>query len=289
MRTMSYQTVTNYPFPRLRRGAERWMAGLTRIGEQTRFYGQTLRAIPVVVIHHRAELARQIATMGLGGTEMLIVIGGTVGVVAFMMMSVASLTGIIGYSEFASLGVEALTGFASAFFTVRFAAPMIAVVALCATLGAATTAQLGAMRINEEIDALDVIGVRSIAYLATTRVMAAVIVVAPLYCVGISAGFMTTRFVVIVLYGQSTGVYSHYFFTFLNPTSLLWSLFQVVSITVVTMLVHTYYGYTASGGPAGVGEAVGRAVRASLITSVSVVALLALAIYGQSGHFHFSG
>jgi phospholipid/cholesterol/gamma-HCH transport system permease protein len=54
------------------------------------------------------------------------------------------------------------------------------------------------------------------------------------------------------------------------------------------MMVHTYYGFTASGGPAGVGEAVGRSVRTSLIAAVLVVLFLSLAIYGQSGHFHYA-
>ena len=55
------------------------------------------------------------------------------------------------------------------------------------------------------------------------------------------------------------------------------------------MLVHTYYGYTASGGPAGVGEAVGRAVRTSMITASVVVLFVSLAIYGQTGHFNLAG
>jgi phospholipid/cholesterol/gamma-HCH transport system permease protein len=54
------------------------------------------------------------------------------------------------------------------------------------------------------------------------------------------------------------------------------------------MLVHTYYGYTASGGPAGVGEAVGRAVRASLVSTIFVLLLVSLAVYGQSGNFHLA-
>ncbi|ULL11702.1 hypothetical protein CKW46_22645 [Mycobacterium liflandii] len=57
------------------------------------------------------------------------------------------------------------------------------------------------------------------------------------------------------LYSQATGVYDHYFRTFLNPTDLVWSFVQCIALSLVIMLVHTYYGYTARGGPAGVGEA----------------------------------
>jgi len=194
-----------------------------------------------------------------------------------------------GYNQFSSVGVEALTGFASAYFNVRLIAPVIAGVGLAATIGAGATAQLGAMRTNEEIDALEVMGIRTIAYLASSRVVAGVIVVIPLYCVAVITAFLAARFGTTAVYGQSTGVYDHYFNTFLNPTDLIWSFFQAVVMAVVIMLVHTYYGFTATGGPAGVGEAVGRAVRTSLISAVFVVLFLALAIYGQSGNFHLSG
>ncbi len=77
---------------------------------------------------------------------------------------------------------------------------------------------------------------------------------------------------------------------FLNPTDLIWSFFQVVAIAVVIMLVHTYYGYTASGGPAGgVGEAVGRAVRTSMVVAAVEIIFISLAVYGQSGNFNLAG
>jgi phospholipid/cholesterol/gamma-HCH transport system permease protein len=171
----------------------------------------------------------------------------------------------------------------------RVIGPVITGIALAATLGAGATAQLGAMRINEEIDALEVMGVRSVAYLASSRVVAAVIVVIPLYCVAVLAAFWSARLSTTFVYGQSTGVYDHYFNTFLSPTDLIWSFFQAVAMAVVIMLVHTYYGFNASGGPAGVGEAVGRSVRTSLIASVFLILFLALAIYGQAGNFHLAG
>ena len=93
---------------------------------------------------------------------------------------------------------------------------------------------------------------------------------------------------VVAVYGQSSGVYDHYFNTYLMPTDMLWSVLLVIISGTVVMLVHTYYGYTASGGPAGVGEAVGRAVRASLVTAVFVVLLASLAIYGHTGNFHLA-
>jgi phospholipid/cholesterol/gamma-HCH transport system permease protein len=116
-----------------------------------------------------------------------------------------------------------------------------------------------------------------------------VIVVIPLYCVAVIMAFLATRVGTTFVYGQSTGVYDHYFNSFLNPIDLVWSFMQAVAMAIVIMLVHTYYGYNASGGPSGVGEAVGRAVRTSLIAAVSVVLFVSLAIYGQSGNFNLSG
>jgi phospholipid/cholesterol/gamma-HCH transport system permease protein len=165
----------------------------------------------------------------------------------------------------------------------------VAGIGLAATIGAGATAQLGAMRISEEIDALEVMGIRSVAYLASTRVLAGVIVVIPLYCVAVIMAFVATRTGTTLVYGQSTGVYDHYFNTFLNPMDLIYSFLQAVSMAIVVMLVHTYYGFNASGGPAGVGEAVGRAVRTSLIASVFVTLFVSLAIYGQSGGLNLSG
>jgi phospholipid/cholesterol/gamma-HCH transport system permease protein len=280
--------VPSKQYPRLRSALGGPLNSLTVIGTQAQFYGKTLVSIKDAFVHYRTEMVRLIAQMSLS-TGALALIGGTVAVVGFLTLSVGSLVGIQGYNQFSSFGTEALTGFASAYFVTRLLAPVIAGIALAATIGAGATAQLGAMRINEEIDALEVIGIRSIAYLASNRVVAGVIVVIPLYCVAMLTSYFSARFTTTYVYGQSTGVYDHYFHTFLNPTDLIWSFFQAIVMAVVIMMVHTYYGFTASGGPAGVGEAVGRSVRTSLIAAVFVVLFLSLAIYGQSGNFHYAG
>jgi phospholipid/cholesterol/gamma-HCH transport system permease protein len=274
--------------PRLTHRARRWYAGWTRLGTQAQFYIRTLISIDDVFVRYRVELLRLIAQMGLGSGA-LAVIGGTVVIVAFLTTTTGALTAVIGFNQFSDIGVEALTGFASAYFNVRLAAPLTAGVALSATIGAGATAQLGAMRINEEIDALEVMGIRAISYLASTRLVAGVIVVIPLYCVAVLAAFLSAQLSTTVIYGQSTGVYNHYFTTFLYPMSLVWSFLLAVSMAIVIMLVHAYYGFTASGGPAGVGEAVGRAVRTSLVATGVFTVFITLALYGQSGGFNYSG
>ncbi len=273
---------------RLRRFIDDSVDGRNRIGRQTKFYGRTLRGIWDALVFYPGEVIRLIAQMGLGAGA-LAVIGGTIAIVGFLTLSTGALVAVQGYNQFSTVGVEALTGFASAFFNVRLIAPLTAGVGMAATIGAGATAQLGAMRINEEIDALEVIGIRAIAYLASSRVVAGIIVVVPLYCVAVLMSFLAARFGTTYIYGQSTGVYDHYFRTFLNPTDLLWSFLQAVALAFVIMLVHTFYGFTAHGGPAGVGEAVGRAVRTSLIVAALVTVMISLAVYGQSGNFNLSG
>lgn len=285
---MSASLVVQQRFQRLSRSLGNVHGGWRQIGDQTRFYGHTLRALVDVFVHYRGELLRQVAMMSLG-TGALAVIGGTVAVVSFLNMSTGAIVAAQGYNQFSQVGVEALTGFASAFLNTRLISLGTAVIGFAATLGAGATAQLGAMRINEEIDALEVMGIRSVAYLASTRVAAGVIVVVPLYCVALLMAYIAARFGTTALYGQSTGVYDHYFRTFLIPSDVLNSFITVAVLATVIMLIHTYYGFTASGGPAGVGEAVGRATRTSLVAAGFVICFVTLALYGQTGDFNFSG
>ncbi|UNB56255.1 MULTISPECIES: ABC transporter permease [unclassified Mycolicibacterium] len=274
--------------PRARRAVTAIQNGWNQLGLQTQFYGQTIRSVGDAVVHYRTEVAVQVAQMSLGAGA-LAVVGGTIVIVAFLTMSAGALIAVQGYNTLAGVGVEALTGFTSAYLNVRIIGPLTTGIGLAATIGAGATAQLGAMRIAEEIDALEVMGVRSISYLASTRLLAGVIVVVPLYCVAVLMSFVSARVGTTVVYGQSTGVYDHYFKTFLNPADLVWSFVQAMVMALTVMIIHTYYGYTASGGPAGVGEAVGRAVRTSLIVVVFVTLAISLSVYGRSGNFNLSG
>lgn len=285
---MSTGSIVLQHFPRATRAGKNILAGIDRLGAQAQFYGKTVLLVGEAVTRYTAELIRLIAQMSLG-TGALVMIGGTTAIVGFLTLSTGALVAVQGYNQFSQVGVEALIGFASAFFNVRLIAPLTAGIAMAATIGAGATAQIGAMRISEEIDALEVMGIRSIAYLASTRTAAGVVVVIPVYCVAVMTSFFAARFGTTVYYGQSTGVYDHYFYTFLSTTDLLWSFVLALVMAVVIMLVHTFYGFTASGGPAGVGEAVGRAVRTSMITASVVVLFVSLAVYGQTGHFNLAG
>jgi phospholipid/cholesterol/gamma-HCH transport system permease protein len=275
-------------YPRLARSTRGVVAGWNRVGEQIGFYLQTIGDIRIAVRRYSKEIVRLVSQMSLGQGA-LALIGGTVVIVGFLTLSTGAIIAVQGYNQLSGIGVEALTGFFSAYVNVRIIAPAVAGIGLSATIGAGATAQLGAMRISEEIDALEVMGIRSVAYLASTRVAAGLIVVVPLYCIAVLMAFLAARFGTTAIYGQSTGVYDHYFNTFLNPIDLLWSFFTTMIVAISIMLVHTYYGYNATGGPAGVGEAVGRAVRTALIVLAFVILAISLSVYGQSGNFNLSG
>ncbi len=257
------------------------------LGLQAVFFARVIMLIPQAVTHHRTELLRVVAQMALGkGT--LAMIGGAFGVFGSITLFQGMLTAVLAFNELQSVGVDSLTGLAGAVVNLRFLLPATCVVILVATIGAGATAQLGAMKINEEIDALEVMGVRSVAFLASTQIIAGVVMIVPLYSFETIVMFFATRITNTVFQGQPTGNYDHYFDTFFTPANLISSFFMTEVVTVLAMLVHTYYGYNAQGGPAGVGEAVGRSVRNTLIIGAFSLALLSLAIFGQSGNFHLA-
>src|SRR5690606_28893968 len=138
-------------------------------------------------------------------------------------------------------------------------------IALAATVGCGFTAQLGAMRISEEVDALEVMAIPSLPFLVTTRVIAGLIAIIPLYVVGLLSSYLATRLTVTQFFGQSTGTFDCYVPTSAPAGDVLWSFGKVLVFAVVVIMIHTCHGYNPSGGPAGVGVAVGHAVRSSIV------------------------
>jgi phospholipid/cholesterol/gamma-HCH transport system permease protein len=272
----------------VRNGIKGFGSALFNSGEQFAFYGKAFRGIPTAVTRHRREVLRLMAGVAFG-TGALAVVGGTVATVAFLTGFASIELGLQGYSQLSDIGVEALTGFISAYINTRLAAPALAGIALTATVGAGFTAQLGAMRVSEEIDALEVMAVESMPYLVSSRIVAGLTAIVPLYAVALLASYACTRLVVTYGFGQSAGAYGHYFNTFLIPSDIILSFVKVLFMAMVIMSVCCYYGYTASGGPAGVGRAVGRAVRLSLVAVLFSDMLLSFALYGSADTLHISG
>jgi phospholipid/cholesterol/gamma-HCH transport system permease protein len=238
-------------YPRTFRAFGSWrrpVGTLASIGDHTVFYGKALAGIPFAVTRYGREIIRLVAEISMGAGT-LAMIGGTVVIVGFLTLAAGGTLAVQGYSSLGNIGIEALTGFLAAFINVRIAAPVVAGIGLAATFGAGVTAQLGAMRISEEIDALEAMAIRPISYLVSTRIVAGMLAITPLYSIAVILSFLASQFTTVVLFGQSGGLYNHYFNTFLNPIDLLWSFLQAVLMALAVLLLHTYYGYFASGGP----------------------------------------
>jgi phospholipid/cholesterol/gamma-HCH transport system permease protein len=284
-------SVVRTRFPRAARDAGKW-AGLPgrfldSCGRIAWFAIQAVGQIGHALRYYRKEIVRLIAEIGMGAGAMAVV-GGTVAIVGFVTLSAGSLIAIQGFASLGNIGVEAFTGFLAAMVNVRLTAPVVTGEALAATVGAGATAEIGAMRISEEIDALEVMGIKSISYLVSTRILAGAVVIIPLYAMALIMAFLAAQLTTTVLYGQSGGTYSQYFHTFLRPDDVFWSFIQVIIISVIVMINHCYFGYNASGGPVGVGEAVGRSMRTSLVVVQFVVLFASLALYGTNPNFNLS-
>src|SRR5215211_184373 len=283
------------PTDRLRVGLRRLkkvyrqpLGTLDDLGDQISFYARALAWTPRTVRRYKKETFRLLAEVTFG-TGALAVIGGTVGVIAFLSFFTGTEVGLQGYAALNQLGTSAFSGFVSAYFNTREIAPLVAGIALAATVGCGFTAQLGAMRISEEVDALEVMAIPSLPFLVSTRIIGGLIAIVPLYVVGLLSSYFATRLTVTTFFGQSAGTYDHYFNQFLPPGDVLWSFGKVLVFAVVVILIHCYHGYTAGGGPAGVGVAVGRAVRTSIVAINVIDLLLSMAIWGTTTTVRLAG
>src|SRR6201993_2522242 len=200
---MSTAAVVRARFPRAVANFSHYVGGAIRAfnkaGHLTRFAVIGGWSIGGGVRHYRRETLRLIAQIGMG-TGAMAVVGGTAAIVGFVTLSGGSLIAIQGFASLGNIGVEAFTGFFAALANVRVVAPLVAGVALAATVGAGATAELGAMRISEEIDALEVIGIKSSAYLVSSRILAGLVVIFPLYTLAILMSFFAAQITTTFLY-----------------------------------------------------------------------------------------
>jgi phospholipid/cholesterol/gamma-HCH transport system permease protein len=264
------------------------VGALDSLGEQLSFYLRALAWTPRTIKRYKKEVMRLLSEVVFGSGS-LAVIGGTVGVITVLCFFTGTEVGLQGYAALDQLGIGSYSGFVSAYFNTREIAPLVAALALAATVGCGFTAQLGAMRISEEIDALEVMAVPSLPFLVTSRIVAGFIAVIPLYVIGLLSSYGATYAISVYYYQQSSGTYSHYFHLFLPPGDVFWSFGKVLVFAILVVLTHCYYGYTASGGPAGVGVAVGRAVRTSIVAVNLVDFFLSLAIWGSTTTVRLAG
>ncbi len=251
------------------------------LGELLVFVIKVVRAIPTVLRHQRRELWRLVAEVTFGG-GVLAIAASTILVSALLASVVGVQLGVEGLQGLNIIGLAPLAGLLSAFANTRELSPLLAGYGLAAVMGCKFTAELGAMKVNEEIDALEVMSVPSLPYLVTTRLLAALAAVIPLYLLALSGAYLATQFAVLTIAHQGSGTYLHYFYLYLNRRDVLYSVLKVVVFAVLVTIIHCYYGMTASGGPEGVGRATGRAIRTSTVVIAVSDMLMTLLFWGVS-------
>jgi phospholipid/cholesterol/gamma-HCH transport system permease protein len=230
--------------------------GLVYSGRVMQFFGESLRQAGILI---------------LGST---LVIWGLVFVLGLTC-------GIEGAYLLRAQGAPAYAGVFSAWCDLREIAPYAFGYMLSAKVGTGIVAELGSMRISDEIDALEVMGIKPMVYLAATRLLAAWIVFPFVYLAAIGVMYFASYIAVVEQIAEtSKGGYFLIFWMFQNPPDLLFSLIKGMSMATVIVLVGCYYGYTASGGPVGVG----RATAKSMLVNIILVHLI-----GMMGTFVFWG
>lgn len=249
--------------------------------DQLRFWFEALKGMGRGLKYGRLIL-QMISDVVVGGGA-LIIGGGLFFVIASMAFFTGTSVGLEGVVGLRTIGAQAYVGLVSSWANTREITPLVAGIALAAKVGAGFTAELGAMRINNEVDACEAMGVPSIPYLVSTRLWAAIIPTIPLYIAALFASYQATRLISTQFFRVSAGAYDQYFTLFLPAIDIFHSVIKAVVFVVVVILIHTYYGYYASGGPAGVGVAVGRAIRASIVAVVVINMFLSVLFWGVAG------
>ncbi|MEV0360895.1 ABC transporter permease [Nocardia sp. NPDC050697] len=270
---------------RLRRGWE----PLEELGFQLRFGVAAVLGVGHALRSYRRQTVAVFTDLAWGNGRSVIVGGGVAPVLVIMGMVAGAMIGILGFTALDMLGMGPLAGAMSALANPRELAPLVAAVGFAAQAGCRMTAEIGAMRISEEIDALEAQAIDPIPYVVSTRLIAAVITVVPVYLIALALGFFTTDLVVTVVQGQGAGAFGHYFRMFVSGPDLAFSLLKVVVFVLLVTGVHTYQGFYATGGPEGVGIASGRAIRASLVLIALSDMALTIAIWGFDTDIGFTG
>jgi len=201
-----------------------------------KFFGETLRQAGILILG-----------------SVLVILG-----LAFIL----GLTcGIEGAYFNRSVGAPAYAGVFSAWCDLREIMPYAFGYMMAAKVGTGLVAEIGAMRISDEIDALEVMGISSITFLCSTRLLAAWMVLPFMYIAAVGAGFAASYLAVVQQIGEvSSGGFFLIFWMFQNPPDLLYSLIKAMAMATVVVLVGCYYGYNAGGGPVGVGTATAKSM-----------------------------
>jgi phospholipid/cholesterol/gamma-HCH transport system permease protein len=247
------------------------------IGSLGDIFGFGVRVMGLVyrgrVFQFTGEALRQAGILILGST---LVIWGLVFIIGLQC-------GIEGAYLLRAQGAPAYAGVFSAWCDLRELVPYAFGYMMAAKVGTGIVAELGAMRISDEIDALEVMGVPPVTFLGATRLLAAWIVLPFLYLGAVGVAYIASWIAVVEQIGDvSSGGYFLIFWMFQNPPDLLFSLIKGMAMATVIVLVGCYYGYTARGGPVGVGTATAKSMFLNIILVHIVGMLGTLAFWGAN-------
>ena len=257
-------------------------------GQWVTFVFQTFWLLPITVRKYRRETMLVMNNLAWGRGS-IIVDGGVISVLAILGVTVGAIVAIEAFATLNLIGLGALAGVIGGWGNVREMAPLVAGVAFASQAGCRMTAEIGSKRISDEIDAAEAMGLRSIPFVVGTRVIGGLMCVIPGFLLTLAISFITADTVIRGFYGQPGGTYDHYFIQFLTPTDLLYSLLKAVVYCTAVTIIHCYYGFFASGGPVGVGEASGRAIRTSLVTIMVLDLATTVMLWGLRPEFVFKG
>ena len=237
---------------------------LNTFGEMARFCGRIVGQVySLRVFRFFGEALRQCGILILSST---LVIWGLVFIIGLQC-------GIEGAYFDRSVGAPAYAGVFAAWCDLRELVPYAFGYMMAAKVGTGIVAELGSMRISDEIDALEVMGINSMLFLCATRLLAAWLVLPFMYIAGVGAGFFASYLAVVQQIGEvSSGGYFLIFWMFQNPGDLLYSIIKGMVMATVIVLVGCYYGYNAGGGPVGVGTATAK----SMVLNIVLVHLIGM-------------
>ncbi|MCV7101335.1 ABC transporter permease [Mycobacterium palustre] len=261
---------------------------LMEAGQWAVFIGQVFWSLSLTVRRYSRQTLQAMNSLAWGRGS-IIVDGGTISVLIILGIAIGASIAIEGFAVLNLIGFGSLSGIIGGVGTVREIGPLVGGIAFTAQAGCRMTAEIGAMRISEEIDAVDAMGLRPIPFVVGTRLIGGLMVVIPGYLLTLVTAFFVQNTVIKQFYGQPVGTYDHYLDMFVTPTDLAYSLLKASVFCMAVTLIHCYYGYFTSGGPAGVGRASGRAVRASLVTIMFLDFTLTVMLWGLQPQFIFKG
>src|SRR5438309_4662316 len=212
------------PAQAIRKPVDAVASSLEEVGRQLGFFGKVLVQIPAALRPKRLSVIFNLMSDITIGAGALIVGGGMIFVIFSMSLFTGTEVGLQGFKGLQQIGAQSFTGLVASWANTREVTPVIAGIAFAAQVGAGFTAELGAMRISDEIDALEVMSVPTLVYLLCTRVIAALVAIIPLYLISLYASFGATYIITTKFFGMSPGQYNHFFHLYLPFRDILFSL-----------------------------------------------------------------